>query len=66
MSNVSEIQRSIELLSPEEIASLRDWLDELDARLFDEQIERDAVAGRLDSLAEKALADHKAGRTREL
>jgi len=34
--------------------------------LFDERIERDAEAGRLDALAEQALADFRAGRAREL
>jgi hypothetical protein len=33
---------------------------------FDEKIERDAKAGKLDRLAEQALADHRGGRTREL
>ena len=32
----------------------------------DEQLEGDVAAGRLDALAEEALADHAAGRTREL
>ena len=33
---------------------------------FDHRIERDAKAGRLDQLAEQALADFRAGRAREL
>ena len=66
MSAITDIQRSIEQLAPDEIAKLRDWLDELEARLFDEKIARDAQSGKLDARAEKALADHKAGRTREL
>jgi hypothetical protein len=33
---------------------------------FDEKIVQDAKSGKLDRLAEKALADHRAGRTREL
>jgi hypothetical protein len=39
---------------------------ESDAVQFDEKVERDAKAGKLDRLAEKALADHRAGRTGEL
>ena len=66
MDTLADIQRSIEQLAPEEVARLRNWLDGLDARLFDQKIERDAKAGKLDKLAEKALADHRAGRTREL
>ena len=36
------------------------------AARFDEQIERDAKAGKLDRLAEQAIADYRAGRAREL
>jgi hypothetical protein len=37
-----------------------------DAAAWDRQWEDDAGAGKLDGLAEKALADHRAGRSREL
>jgi hypothetical protein len=36
------------------------------ATRFDQRIERDAKAGRLDRLAEQALSDFRAGRIREL
>jgi hypothetical protein len=38
----------------------------IDAIRFDAAIERDAQAGKLDGLAEEALAEHRAGRSREL
>lgn len=66
MTKLEQIQSNIETLSAEEIAKLREWLDELDARLFDEKIERDAKAGKLDKLADEALAEHRAGRSRKL
>jgi hypothetical protein len=53
-------------LSPEELAKFRDWFAALDAELFDRKIERDARAGKLNRLADEALAHHKAGRTREI
>lgn len=37
-----------------------------DASQFDAAIERDAQAGKLDALAEEALAEHRAGGSREL
>jgi hypothetical protein len=61
MTKLEQLQSSIEKLSAQEIAELREWLDELDARLFDEKIERDAKAGKLDKLAEEARANLKAG-----
>lgn len=66
MTKLEQIQSSIETLSAEEIARLRAWLDELDARLFDEKIERDAKAGKLDRLLDDARADHAKGLSREI
>lgn len=62
MTKLEQIQSSIESLSTEEIARLRDWLEELDARLFDQKIERDAKSGKLDKLAEQARANMRADR----
>ena len=66
MTKLEQIQSSIETLSAEEIARLREWFDELDARLFDEKIARDAESGKLDKLAAKAVADHAKGLSRKL
>jgi hypothetical protein len=66
MTKLEQIQSSIEKLSAQEIAELRNWLEELDARLFDEKLERDAKAGKLDKLAAEALTAHRAGRSRKL
>jgi hypothetical protein len=44
----------------------RVWFEEFEATRFDERIERDAKAGRLDRLAAQALVDFRAGRAREL
>jgi hypothetical protein len=65
MTKIEQIQSSIEQLSAEEIAELREWLEELDARLFDEKVERDAKSGKLDKLAAEARANLKAGRGEE-
>ena len=65
MTKLEQIQSSIEELSAEEIAKLRAWLDELDARLFDDKIERDAKAGKLDKLAAEARSNLKSGRGEE-
>lgn len=66
MTKLEQIQSSIEGLSPEEIARLREWIDHLDARLFDDKIERDAKAGKLDGLAAGAVAAHERGLSRKL
>jgi hypothetical protein len=48
------------------LARFRAWFEAFDALRFDTAIERDASAGRLDTLADEALAAHRAGRSREL
>ncbi|MEQ1614116.1 MAG: hypothetical protein ABL904_15325 [Hyphomicrobiaceae bacterium] len=66
MTKLEEIETAITKLPPDEVAKLRAWFEEFASQQWDAQIERDAKAGKLDGLAAKALADHKAGRSRPL
>jgi hypothetical protein len=66
MSTVEAITAAIAELPPDQIAQIRAWLDERAEAEWDAQIERDERAGKLDTLAERALAEHRAGRTRPL
>ena len=66
MTKLEHIKSTIEQLSPSDVARLSEWLSALKARLFDEAIERDAKAGKLDALAEKALDEHTRGLSRKL
>jgi hypothetical protein len=66
MTKLENLEKAVENLTPDELAAFRAWFDEFQERLFDEKIERDARAGKLDNLAAKAIADDKAGRTRDL
>jgi len=62
MSTVKEIESAIQKLKPEEIRAVADWLQEYREEMWDEQIETDAKAGRLDKAISKAKADHRAGK----
>ncbi len=66
MTKLEEIEAAVAQLSLEELKQFRAWLDELEDRLFDEKIERDAKAGKLDELEARARDDLKAGRVRDL
>lgn len=66
MTKVELLEQEIKKLSPEELAQLRDWLLEIDADHWDKQVESDAASGKLDKLFEKSIADHNAGKSREL
>lgn len=66
MTKVQLLEEQIKKLSREELAQLRDWLLERDAEQWDGQIEQDAQSGKLGKVFEKSLADHKAGKSREV
>lgn len=66
MTRLEKIEREIEGLPPEDVRALGAWLDELRARLWDDEIRRDAKAGKLDALAAEALAEFRAGGTSPL
>jgi len=66
MSTVEEIEQAVSNLPPDDLARFRAWFEAFEAAQFDEKIERDAKSGKLDRLAEQALADYRAGHAREL
>ena len=61
MHTVEEIEAAIEQLPRDEFFHLRDWMTSRFEDLSDEQIEDDIKAGRLDHLAQAALAEFGAG-----
>lgn len=66
MRKVDHIEEQIRQLTGAEFAELRDWILELDGKTWDAQIERDARAGKLDSLVSEAKWDYAAGRSKPL
>jgi hypothetical protein len=66
MTKVEKLEREVRKLSRAELAAFRVWFREYDANEWDRQIEEDVRAGKLDELAEEAIATHKAGKTKEL
>ena len=66
MTKIESLEREIRKLSSEELSQFRRWFASFDAAVWDRQLEADAAAGKLDTLANAALADHQAGRSRKL
>ena len=66
MSKFEEIQAAIGTLSLAEQEELRAWLEELAGQRFDAAIERDAAAGKLDGMIERARENAKAGRRQKV
>lgn len=66
MTAVEELQLSIAALPADDFARLRQWLLETDWQRWDEQLERDATAGRLDFLIEEAKEAKRTGKLEKL
>ena len=66
MRAVQELQSAVSQLSAEEFARFREWFDKFDAEVWDRQFEEDAKSGKLDQLANQAIADFQAGKYKQL
>jgi hypothetical protein len=63
---IQEIEKAVADSSPKSLAEFRAWFAKFDADRWDTEFERDVKAGKLDALADEALAEFKAGKCREL
>jgi hypothetical protein len=63
---VEEVEKAVAQLPQDQLRQFRAWYEKFDSKAWDDQIEKDIAAGKLDALAESAVADHKAGKTRKL
>ena len=66
MSTLQEIEDAISQLSSDDLSRFRTWFAEFDAEAWDRQFEEDVVSGKLDALADKALAHLRKGRCTDL
>jgi len=67
LQTLEQIEAAIERLTPQECDDLRQWFEQYHRpQPIDLLLEADLAAGKLDNRIQRALADHKAGRTRPL
>jgi hypothetical protein len=66
MGNVQSIEKAVQSLPAAELAEFRRWFAEFDAVAWDAQLESDVSAGKLDALGGEAIAEHQAGKSREI
>ncbi|MEA1928561.1 MAG: hypothetical protein U9N73_10165 [Candidatus Auribacterota bacterium] len=66
MLKVAEIKTAIEELPEKEFYQLREWFSELDWQIWDDRIERDSKAGKLDFLISEAHDEKYKGQLKEL
>jgi hypothetical protein len=66
MTKLQLIQTKIETLTNDEFTYLKNWINELDAQQWENQIEEDSNSGKLDFLIEESLLEKSKGQLREL
>lgn len=66
MNTVQEIEKAIARLPENDLTALREWFDEFEAKMWDNQFEEDVKSGKLEKLANQAIDDFRAGECKEL
>lgn len=66
MSTLEQIEAAMLTLPADEFQRLKQWLSDVDYQRWDEQLEKDIEDGKLDALAEEAIAEFKAGHYRKI
>ena len=63
---IEDIEIEIAQLPQLQLKQFREWYEQFDAGAWDKQIEADISSGKLDALANAAIATHKAGKSKRL
>ena len=66
MANIDKLEREVASLNPRDLAAFRAWFSTYDDAAWDRQLEADVARGALDTAADVALAQHRAGHSRPL
>ena len=66
MTTLEAAEKAVADLDAAELAQFRSWFAEYDGKIWDDQIEADAAAGKLDALADEALTEYHAGKATEI
>ncbi|MBI4633614.1 MAG: hypothetical protein HY742_06970 [Deltaproteobacteria bacterium] len=66
MSQVEMLEQTVKQLSTGELAAFRSWFIEFDAVAWDRQLEADSENSKLDRLAQSAIDEHQAGKTKRM
>ena len=63
MSEVEQLEKKVQALSPQKLSLFRAWFVEFDAQAWDRQIAADQKSGKLKAMLEEARAEYKAGKS---
>jgi hypothetical protein len=62
MNTLDKIEAAVSQLPSGDLARFREWFAEFDAECWDQQLDRDVPAGKLDKLADEAMNQYRSGR----
>jgi hypothetical protein len=66
VGTIEEIEKAILQLPQSQLIQFRSWYEKFDSDAWDKQIENDIAEGKLDELANAAIADHMAGKSKKI
>lgn len=66
MSDVKALEDAVKALPPQDLAEFRRWFAEFDFAAWDEIIEGDLAAGKLNALLDEAEDDYAGGERKSL
>ncbi|MEH2330801.1 hypothetical protein [Nostoc sp.] len=66
MLTLEQIESTILQLPPNEYEKLIQWFADLDYQRWDEQLEKDIADGKLEALAQEAIAEFETGNYRTI
>jgi len=66
MSKLEQIEAAFLTLSPDEFQQLTQWFFDLDDQRWDQKLEQDIADGKLEALAQEAIALFDAGHYRTI
>lgn len=64
--SAEEISEEIMRLPQDQLQKFREWYEVFDSEKWDDQIASDAADGKLDSIADRAMKEYKAGKSRPI
>jgi len=64
--NAREIGEEIMRLPQDQLQKFREWYEVFDSEQWDEQIASDASDGKLDEIADRAMKEYTAGKSRPI
>ena len=63
---LEQLEKTISELPADQLSKFREWFHKFDAQQWDQQLEQDVEAGRLDELANEAIQEHQSGQSTKI